>query len=233
MRTSTSSVSSGLKIPVGKNGFSKNILVILGAIGFLTFIIAFMLLPVGEENKLSPAQTENLVKEDVVYRLEGQAKAKLPDTVQVSGSTNLPNGSMIEVVVNRIYTYHGEDEEQTGFVGVAETTVRNGQYDASVMVDDKEFLDIQKVSGFFIKNFNENVEVVISFRPIKAQSSDVLKIVGPNGEKLASSPQKQIIKVLPELDSPVKELISQNILEIKSRIKLPFPYTDELPKYSP
>ena len=107
---------------------------------------------------VQPTKPEN---ELIVYEIKAEAKAINSNTIAVSGETNLPDGSVISVVINRISIWHGEDEERFFRVGFANLKVQNKKFSGEISVDDKKFLEFEKVSGEFIKELNDNVEVVI------------------------------------------------------------------------
>jgi len=164
------------------------------------------------------------LKEEVsIYELKVEASATNSDMIEVKGTSNLPDGSIISVIINRISIWQGENEERFFRIGFANLKVQNKKFSAAIPVDDKKFLEFEKISGEFIKELNENVEVVVNFDPSsELQSKDVVEVIGKKGEKLEGSPQKSIFGSL--TDNPV------NQLEVKLRTNLIFPYKSELPK---
>lgn len=202
----------------------------------IVFFIAFGF-TTGTEPKVTPqpdksiqqTKTEEPKEEISTYELKAEATAVSGDTVEVKGISNLPDGSVLEVSVERISIWVGEDEERFylgGQIGDPFTTVKNGAYSTRIKIDDRKFLEFEKASGEFIKEMRDDVQIQVSFDPSsEKQPKNVVNAVGSKGEKLENSPQKSVFGSL--TDNPI------NHLEVELRTRLVFPYKDELPKYIP
>lgn len=209
----------------------KKIVLIFGVAAFAFLIVFGLTTPATPTKNTDQQKTQESPKEQpkaevTIYELKAEANATSKDTVEVKGTSNLPDGSIVSVVINRISIWQGEDEERFFRAGFANVTVKDKKFSTSITVDDKKFLEFEKVSGEFIKELNENVEVVFNFDPSsELQPKSVVEIIGAKGEKLENSPQKDVFGSL--TSNPI------NQLEVEIRTKLPFPYTKELPKYIP
>lgn len=211
---------------------NKVLIVILALIGILFF---FWALGKSQNTSPSPELTQNeppLVQvSTTTYALSVSAKALGPDSVEVSGQTNLPDGAVIEILSRRILTMVGEDDERFPFPGSGSVTteVKNGIYVAKITMDDRKLVDFLKVAApeSIVKKFDPNIEIEATFHPRRtndsfSQSASVLSIVGANGENLASSPQKKVFGSATATPS--------NYLEAVIRIPLPFLYPDQIPQ---
>lgn len=159
--------------------------------------------------------------ENIVYTLSAEGKSVSKDRIEISGTTNLPDGSLLDIGVDRISISVGKDEEEFFSVGADYSTVKNGNYKIELTTNDKKFLDFEKASDDQIKKLYDEVEISVLFDPSsKKQPQSVVGIVGQNGEKLESSPNKKVFGSL--TSNPVNELI------VKNRVKSPFPYINEL-----
>ena len=117
--------------------------------------------------------------------------------------------------------WKGENIERFYTVATDAAVVDNATYKIELTIDDRDFLEFQEVSGEIIKELNENVEVSVVFRPNK-QQKNVVDIIGSKGQKLDSSPQKEVFGSA--TSNPI------NTLNIEFRTRLPFPFMNELPK---
>jgi hypothetical protein len=160
---------------------------------------------------------------DVVYNLVATASGIDENNIKLTGTTNLPDDSLLNVIVERIFVWQGESESRSFRIATSSTTVKNGAYDVQIKVDDKKFLDFQKVSSEVISNLDNNVRVTVTFDPTADnQPASIVKIVGAKGEKLESSPQKDVFGSL--TNDPI------NHLNVELKTALPFPYSDQLPR---
>lgn len=191
-----------------------------------TAVIAVLLL-IGFVGALTDGgtDTKNDTKKSepqVTYTLDAESKAVDTKTLEVNGTTNIPNGSMLGVVVERISVAKGESEERFFRVATTTATVKDGKYDVQTSVDDQKFLAFEKASGP-VESVDGNVQVTVTFDPqAENQPQAVIDAVGKSGEKLESSPQKKVFGSLTK--TPV------NQLEVMLKTVLAFPYTDQLPR---
>lgn len=160
--------------------------------------------------------------ENIVYQLSGEGKSISNDKIMVEGKTNLPDGSILEINVDRVSIWKGEDVERFFTVASSNTVVNNGVYKTEINIDDLKFLKFEKISGEIIKEVNKNVEVSVIFNPSTKQPQNVTNIIGNKGKKLNSSPQKKVFGSA--TPNPVNRLV------IDFRVEIPFPFMGELPK---
>ncbi len=160
--------------------------------------------------------------ENIIYQISGKGKSISDSKIVVEGKTNLPNGSVLEIKVDRVSIWKGEDMERFFTVASSDIVVNNGTYKTEINIDDRKFLEFEKISGEIIKEVNENVEVSVIFNPSTKQPQNVTNIIGSNGQKLNSSPQKKVFGSA--TPNPV------NRLDIDFRVEMQFLFMDELPK---
>jgi hypothetical protein len=176
-----------------------------------------------QPTKKKAAEPPKQVEPAIVYNLSAGASGISTDTLDVAGTTNLPNGALLSVVVERIFVSRGESEERFYRIATTSTSVKDGKFSIQVKVNDKSFLNFEKASGDVISSLDNNVQVTVTFDPKASnQPSAVVSSVGSNGEKLESSPQKTVFGSL------TKNPVNQLSVEIKT--PLSFPYSDQLPK---
>jgi len=160
---------------------------------------------------------ENLEKPAVTYILSANAKTIGASEVGVSGETNLPEGSVLEITGVRLFTFEGEKSERYSYPegGYATLSVKNGKYQGSIKLDDKKFLDFWINSSEPVR-LSPDINISVVFTPKENQTDEILKIVGTNGEHFANSPNKEVIGSA--TDHPY------NTLEVEMEIPLSFPY---------
>jgi len=121
----------GLIKPTVFSRFSKNemtrtkisLIFILSAI---VFFIAFGLTTDSKSDTSTKQESpkEQPSEEVSVYELKVEASATSGDTIEVKGTSNLPDGSIVSVVINRISIWQGEDEERFFRNGFANLKVK-------------------------------------------------------------------------------------------------------------
>jgi hypothetical protein len=197
-------------------------------VGIIILIVIIRISSNSEEEKSTSVQDNNPPieqnqknTENIIYELSGEAESISSNKIVVEGKTNLPNNSILDIVISRISIWEGENMERFFIVASDDAIVNNGNYRIELTIDDREFLEFEKVSDEIIKELNENVEVSVVFYPNK-QPKNVVDMVGSNGQKLNSSPQKKVFGSA--TSNPA------NTLDIEFRTKLSFPFMNELPK---
>lgn len=122
---------------------------------------------------------------------------KSSSILKVSGATNLPDGSALDIVATRPYTTVEDNQNYEGTLGISQTTVQKGGYLVVLEFSDKKWYDpianyykllnretkLNQGKAYNFRNISDDVKVEISFSP-KNQNENVLAIVGKNGEKL-------------------------------------------------
>lgn len=177
----------------------------------------------GNSTQDAQSSTEASSASQTVYTLATEAKALNQDTLEVSGITNLPNDALLSIKVERSFIWEGEEAERFFNVANATAIVKDGNYSIGVKIDDKKFLNFQLTSGEPIKELKENVRVTVTFSPkAENQSQAVVSAVGANGEKLESSPQKDVF------GSATANPVNRLVVEVE--VPLAFPYEDQLPR---
>ncbi len=155
------------------------------------------------------------------YQFEVQATPVGPSTVSVIGKTNLPDGSVLEVSVNRVFHYRGESSKRSGLDvrGYELVEVANGEFVVVLTMDDKRFAD--SVSpGLESVVLEPNVAVHIDFDPSVDQPTEITRLFGSLGRDLLSSPDSQILGE--KSDNP--RVVLEKVIEVP----MSFPYMDKL-----
>jgi hypothetical protein len=120
------------------------------------------------------------------------------DHVVLHGTTNLPDGALVTVVLGRMVKFKGEDPRNFP-VGGDGVEVANGEFTADLEVDEKMMIDtlilpadqtsfgpIEKVSDLV----NACVQVRTNDGKDRPQPDSVMKAIGTGGANFETSPQK-------------------------------------------
>lgn len=155
------------------------------------------------------------------YQFDVEATPVGPSTVSVIGKTNLPDGAVLEVSVNRVFHYRGESSKRSGLDvrGYELVEVANGEFVVVLTMDDNGFAD--SVSpGLESVVLEPNVAVHIDFDPSTSQPYELSQKFGVRGRELLASPDAQVIGE--KSDNP------RVVLEKVVEIPMSFPYMDQL-----
>jgi hypothetical protein len=205
-----------------KNPSRKKIAGIIGTATLALFIAFGLTTDETSSQPKTETQSEALEIQDkkVVYVLEAEAKS-VNNAIDIKGTTNLPEGSILEVSANRMFVFSGESDTRHGLQGRGYQNVKatKGEFKTTIKLDDKKFLDFIKASGETI-TLNPNLNVEVVFNPRQNQTPDTLAIVGENGEQLETSSSKKVIG-----EATIQPY---NTLEFRTEVPLAFPYLDQL-----
>jgi len=182
----------------------KKILLILAGIFGIFILIGIVASNTPEGKKSFEAglekgrETVEGNENQTVYTLEAKAEVGNDGKILVSGTSNLPNGSLLDVSVNRMVMFNGETEEKATLEGrgVEKASVWDGQFNTTVAPLDSTFSTWLASVGDEVAKVGSNVQVVVTFNPKRAQPAqkdEVLQVVGSEGENLNTSPQKKVI----------------------------------------
>lgn len=146
------------------------------------------------EGNPSPTQVQTT---QIVYTLNADAVVT-NNTIKVSGTSNLPNGTILDVTANRMVVFKGESEERGTLEGrgTSKASVFNGAFTTNVSLINSSFANWLNSAGDEVSKVSSNVTVKVTLDPKRvnpAQNSDVLTAIGSNGEQLASSPNKKVV----------------------------------------
>ena len=122
------------------------------------------------------------------YTLTASAEKK-EEQIIVSGKTNLPNGCVLEVFIERPHWERGDDTNYAGLMAFGEATVENGRYEVSLTPDDKGWYDnaitlIEIGLWTDFERVSDDVKISVIFTPKRNQPDSVYAIVGNNAENL-------------------------------------------------
>lgn len=175
----------------------------------------------GDESRPPPVSKASSPTD--ILELAAEADGAGSDSITISGTTNLPDGALLNIHADRVSTWVSESVERFFTVGIGSASVESGTFEAEVALDDRSFVDFEKVSGEVISRLDARVEVTVTFDPSNSMQPDdvVTQVGGARGSFLASSEQLSVFGS--ETDSPI------NQLEVVFREEVPFAYLDELP----
>lgn len=144
----------------------------------------------------TPLAQKNSTPTPSKYFLNAKVE-KSSSILKVSGTTNLPDGSALDIVATRPYTTLEDNQNYEGTLGSLKTTVQKGGYSVVFEFSDKKWYDpianyykllnreakLNQGRAYNFKNISDDIKIEASFSP-KDQNENVLAIVGKNGEKL-------------------------------------------------
>ncbi len=114
------------------------------------------------------------------------------NAVDASGTTNLPSGARLSIVVDRLYRLKGTGTWRAARVGEEIAVVQDGRWQATIPVTDGSWVD--EITGRVNRKEIDPVEAVQSalrttvvFSPLMEQDPSVRKALGPDGAGLAAS----------------------------------------------
>lgn len=131
--------------------------------------------------------------QEETYVLEIDARAH-GETVVARGKTTLPDGSRLEVYVDRLYRVRGSDIWSTARVGGTQVVVSDQSWEAVIPVDDSAW--VEDVARQVSERALDPIETVLPvlrasvvFSPVVPQAQTVQARLGPNFERLSDSEQ--------------------------------------------
>jgi glucose/arabinose dehydrogenase len=132
------------------------------------------------------------------FTLDFEASADATATMTVTGSSNLPNGALLNISVARPFLNEGEEDIRESTAGSVAISLVDGRFNASIPTDESDLL-IGVDSQFPIALVGDSLTVCVTFQTGadqdgQARQTDplVVQAVGPNGESLADSPHLQV-----------------------------------------
>ena len=172
----------------------KKILIIVAVVIAILFIIGVVTALFTGDGQKSFDQG----KQDAKERIEGQtqeqrqtpytidAKAEVDSNrIKVSGTSNLPNGAILDVTAQRMVVLKNETEEVASLkgMGVEKASVFDGTFTTSVTPLDSDFRAWLGAVGDEVTSIGPNVLITVRFDPARSQPSqkeEVLSTVGDN-----------------------------------------------------
>jgi len=143
-------------------------------------------------------QAASLVPPSTPFSIEVETSAKGRDGIRVTGTTNLPDGSVLGITVSRALRNQDETDVRESPAGDGEVTVQEGAFTLSLTLDETT-LPMGVDEQFPIAVVSPLVDVCVTFAtgvdnagiPYQTDAG-VLEAVGPNGERLVNSDQARI-----------------------------------------
>ncbi|MDD3421813.1 MAG: hypothetical protein PHS47_05910 [Methanocellales archaeon] len=122
------------------------------------------------------------------YTLTASAEKK-EERIIVSGKTNLPDGCVLGVFIERSHWEREDDTTYTGHMAFGEATVEKGSYEVSLTPDDVGWYDnaimlIELGLWTDFERISDDVIISVIFTPKRDQPDSVYAILGNNAENL-------------------------------------------------
>lgn len=154
-----------------------------------------------------------------IYTIEAKAEKKNEANITISGTSNLPNYSLLTVEARRqtLMTDDKELREDLSTQILGKASVYDGKFVTDIGLPDTNLKNKIKLAPELYKSVNDELIVVVSLNPLRespAQKPEVLQIIGAKGENLLTSPQLSTIGA--KTDNPYHTL--------ETRIKIQIPY---------
>lgn len=132
------------------------------------------------------------------YDVALSAKKHSPHRILITATTNLPDNTLVNVVVSRPYLKQGDENEQLGQIFKRVVSVKNGSIELNDTVVDYKWytllLDTKRKEGggadasfTGFKSISPRVIVDLSFSTSEQTSSAVVAKLGKTGEKMGGT----------------------------------------------
>lgn len=183
----------------------------------------------GAGDKVSPTTTAAApTKPNVRYTIRLSATVIAPQTVRVTGTTNLPDGTAVSVGASQAFRFERESEIRASHVAGGSATVENGAFATTLGpldygdilvglepgVGDSEFGPVAVIDDAV--TVCGEVQTGKDFDGVQRQPNpDVRNAIGPDGEMLKDSPQAEVFGAATSTPS--------HWLEVVARIKIGAP----------
>ncbi|MDD2666067.1 MAG: hypothetical protein PHD13_00970 [Methanocellales archaeon] len=110
--------------------------------------------------------------------------------ITVSGKTNLPDGCVLGVFIERPHWQRGDDTTYTGHMAFGEATVEKGSYEVSLTPDDVGWYDnaimlIELGLWTDFERISDDLAISVIFTPKRDQPDSVYALLGNNAENMA------------------------------------------------
>lgn len=156
---------------------------------------------------------------DVPFTIDASARAAGTDRVRVTGTTNLPAGSVIEIAASRALRNGGETDLRESPAGKATVTLDGDSFSMTLAIDEST-LPLGVDEQFPIAVVSNQLDICVVFATGVDQDGQprqpaaaVREMVGPSGERLANSPRVDVFGSATE--HPAKWL------EVQTTVRLP------------
>lgn len=162
----------------------------------------------------------------MAYTLDIEARAA-GDVVHASGETNLPDGALLHVVIDRLYRVAGQDLWSAARVGEARVPVVDKAWRAEIPIDDTQW--VEELHGRLISREIDPVEAVhpslratVLFSPMIEQPESVQKSMGANFERLSISEQAEqegdlwVLRRQRDFESPLRADLESRLMAVEA-----------------
>ncbi len=130
------------------------------------------------------------------YQLTLTATKVSPRRLRIRATTDLPDGTMLYVSVDRQYHERNNDETYSGEIFERDVAVQAGHVELEIEVDDSRWYqkrreDERKFAGMGVfgelGRISDEVDVSVLFSPRRTQSQEILRKLGRNGEHVGGA----------------------------------------------
>ena len=153
------------------------------ALALAALALIFLAGAVYAGTKMRPARTEYTLTVDTSVS---------DGVVEAQGTTNLPSGARLIVVVDRLYRLKGSGTWQAARVGEGAAVVEDGRWSATIPVADDTW--VEEVAERMNRREIQPIEAIqprlrttVIFSPLLEQEPSVRRALGPDGAGLAAS----------------------------------------------
>ncbi len=176
-----------------------------------------------QPTKKKEAEPPKQVEPVIIYNITSSATAISGSVIEITGTSNLSDGALLNIIAERRFIWRGESEERSFRAATSSVSLNGGVFNIQLTINDNSLLTYLVKSNEAVSSVNNYVHLEVIFDPkAENQPSKIVSAVGTNGEKLGSSLQKYVFGSLTK--NPV------NRLHVEMETLLPFTYSDQLPQ---
>ena len=140
----------------------------------------------GKQDAKELVESQKQGQNQTTYTIAPKAEVGSSEKIKVSGTSNLPNGSLLDVTAQRQVVLKGETEAGATLqgMGIAKASVWDGNFTTTTEPLDDRFSSWLEAVGDEVTSVGPNVLITVSFNPKReepAQKDEVLAVVGTNG----------------------------------------------------
>jgi len=143
------------------------------------------------ENKNAKSKEETTLEAPEEYKIDIYNSKVNERNLKIVVTTNFPDGTNLLLSVGRPHYLKGKNEIYSGDIFSSDFTVKRGEIETTVEIDDSKWYNEHKKlvkqlpnDIMPIKQISDEVEISVTFSPARTQSKKILDLVGEYGENL-------------------------------------------------
>lgn len=154
-----------------------------------------------------------------IYTIEAKAIKKDNSYITVSGTSTLPNFSLLTIEARRQVLMTDDNELRDFLTGqtTSKASVYDGKFTTEILLPDESTKKQIALSPELYKSVSNELVIVVTLNPLReepSQKPEVLQLIGMRGENLTTSPQVSTIGA--KTNNPY------HTLETRLTINIPF-----------